>query len=374
MKNANFDPTVHNNNLPKLPPPCEVETKAVLKACLAATRALAELKGSVRMLPDQSILINSIPLQEAKLSSEIENIVTTQDKLFEANLLQESSRFSGDAVDESKIDPATKEVLNYRAALHYGFEAMKERSFSMRLIRDVCSVLRKKTVQFRGYGDNVALKNPSTGEIKYTPPEGGDVLLDKLSDLEDYCLNYTRHDSLIKMALMHYQFESIHPFDDGNGRAGRIMNILYLIHEKLLDLPILYLSRFIIETKSEYYKLLRSVTENGSWEAWVLYMLKGIAETAALTTTRVNEISDFFAKTRDEVRERLPNVYSKELVELIFKQAYCRVDFLIRENIAKRQTAARYLKALVDIGVLEEIKRGRDKIYVNLGLTDILRR
>lgn len=362
-----FDPTVHYNTLPKLPPACEIETKSVLKACLDATRALAELKGRVRTLPDQSILINSLPLQEAKLSSEIENIVTTQDRLFEAALLQDSN-------DESKIDPATKEVLNYRAALRYGFEEMATRPFGMRLIRDVCSVLRRKSVRFRDYGENVALKNPSTGEVRYTPPEGGDVLLDKLDDLEDYCMNSAEHDVLVKMALMHYQFESIHPFDDGNGRAGRIMNILYLIHEKLLDLPILYLSRFIIENKSEYYRRLRDVTENGAWEPWVLYMLRGVSETAKLTEKRVNEIAELFEKTRELVRERAPKIYSRELMEIIFRQAYCRIDFLVRENIGKRQTATRYLKELVALGVLEEIKRGRDKIYVNSALADILRR
>lgn len=369
-----FDPKKHYNNLPKLPPACEVETKDVLKACLCATRALAELKGSVRTLPDQSILINSIPLQEAKLSSEIENIVTTQDRLFEANLLQEASRISEKKLDENKIDPMTKEVLNYRSALRYGFEEMKERPFSMRLIRDVCSVLRGKSVKFRGYGENVALKNRVSGETKYTPPEGGDVLLDKLAELEDYCLHYSEHDSLIKMALMHYQFESIHPFEDGNGRAGRIMNILYLIHENLLDLPILYLSRFIIENKSEYYRLLRAVTEEGAWEAWVLYMLKGVAETAKLTETRVREISASFDATCSIVREKAPLVYKKELIELIFKQCYCRVDFLVRDKIAQRQTATRYLKELVKLGILDEIKLGRDKIYINVGLLDILRR
>ena len=362
------------NDLPNLPPVCEIETRAVLKACLDATRALAELKGSVRILPDQSILINSIPLQEARLSSEIENLVTTQDKLFEANLLQESSLLSGAALDDEKIDPITKEVLNYRAALRYGFEEMKVRPFNMLLIRDVCSVLRRRSVQFRGYGNNVVLKNPSTGEVKYMPPEGGDVLLDKLADLESYCLNDKRHDPLIKMALMHYQFESIHPFDDGNGRAGRIMNILYLIHERLLDLPVLYLSRFIIENKSEYYRLLRAVTEQGAWEDWVLYMLKGIAETARLTELRVREISESFEKTCRLIREQAPKIYSKELVELIFRQVYCRVDFLVRRNIAKRQTATRYLKELVRLEVLEEVKRGRDKIYINLHLVDILRR
>lgn len=369
-----FNPAIFYNALPKLPPLCEIETKEVLKACLDATRALAELKGCVRMLPDQSILINSIPLQEARISSEIENIVTTQDRLFEADLRQEASLLSGKELDDAGIDPATKEVLNYRAALRYGFEEMKVRPFGMRLIRDVCSVLRKRSVQFRDYGSNVALKNPSSGEIKYTPPEGGDVLLDKLEELEDYCLNYTGHDSLIKMALMHYQFECIHPFEDGNGRAGRIMNILYLIHERLLDLPVLYLSRFIIENKSDYYRLLRAVTEKGEWEAWVLYMLKGVTETAKLTELRVNEISDLFEKTCTMVRERAPKIYTKELIEVIFRQVYCRVDFLIRENIAKRQTAMRYLKELVHLGILEEHKRGRDKIYINIGLVDILRR
>ncbi|MCR5184081.1 MAG: Fic family protein [Opitutales bacterium] len=370
-----FDPTKPYNTLPDLPPNDDIETKAVLKLCLEATRALAELKGKVQMLPDQTILINLLPLQEAKCSSEIENIVTTQDKLFEGSLLQAMSEHAKKSQnDDDKIDPATKEILNYRNALRYGFEEMKTRPFSLHLIRDVCSVLRGKSVGFRDAGQNVALVNPQTGECRYTPPEGGRALEDKLENLNNYLLNYTGHDDLIKMALIHYQFESIHPFDDGNGRTGRIMNILYLIHTKLLDLPILYLSRFIIENKNKYYKLLRAVTEKNDWEPYLLYMLTGIKETALSTAARVQDIINAVNDASQTVKTQEPQIYSKELIETIFRQAYCRVDFLVRENIAKRQTATRYLKKLTKLKILEEQKIGREKIYTNLALIDIFRR
>ncbi len=362
------------NELPALPPPCEVETKEVLKACLQATRALAELKGVAHTLPDQSILINSIPLQEAKISSEIENIVTTQDKLFQADLMSESSLLRNEALDENKIDPATKEVLRYRMALRYGYEEMKTRPFNMRLIRDICSCLRGRSVSFRPYGNVVALSNPDTGERRYTPPQGGDILLDKLNDLDEYIAHYKSHDPLIRMALAHYQFETIHPFDDGNGRTGRIMNILFLINEGLLDLPVLYLSRYIIENKNEYYRLFCAVTEEKKWEAWVLYMLKAVAEMSLHTTQRIRQIGSLFEETRTLVKTKAPKIYSKELVEIIFRQAYCKVNFLVHYGLAKRQTASIYLQELVRLGILQEVKSGREKIYINTRLVEILRR
>ena len=363
------------NSLPPLPPSFDVETKDVLKACLEATRSLAELKGIGSILPDQSILINSIPLQEAKLSSEIENIVTTQDKLFQANLINESNIIKESSYREDKIDPATKEVIKYRTALKYGYDEIRlhKRSFDLRLIRDICSVLRGKSVDFRDYGANVALANPYTHERRYTPPEGGAVLKNKLDDLEKYIFEHKEHDPLIKMALIHYQFESIHPFDDGNGRTGRIMNILYLVHAGLLDIPVLYLSKYLIENKNEYYKKLRLVTENSEWETWVLYMLKGVTETARITTNRIKQISTLFSEISAEVKQNAPKIYSKDLIESIFKQAYTKVSFLVHDNIAKRQTASIYLQELSALGILEEIKIGREKVYINSRLVDLLR-
>lgn len=363
------------NSLPPLPPSFDVETKDVLKACLEATRSLAELKGIGSILPDQSILINSIPLQEAKLSSEIENIVTTQDKLFHANLINESNIIKESSYSEDKIDPATKEVIKYRTALKYGYDEirLRKRPFDLRLIRDICSILRRESVDFRDYGANVALANPYTQERRYTPPEGGVVLKNKLDDLEKYIFEYKEHDPLIKMALIHYQFESIHPFDDGNGRTGRIMNILYLVHSGLLDIPVLYLSKYLIENKNEYYKKLRLVTENSEWESWVLYMLKGVAETAQITTNRIKQISTLFSEISDEVKQKAPKIYSKDLIESIFKQAYTKVSFLVHDNIAKRQTASIYLQGLSALGILEEIKIGREKVYINSRLVDLLR-
>ncbi len=367
---ASFKRNAPYNDLPSLPPCVEIETKAVLKECIVATQALAELKGAVRTLPDPTIIINSLPLQEAKMSSEIENIVTTQDKLFEANLIEQSNN-----IDNDNIDLATKEVVRYRAALRFGFDEMKthNRALDFKLVRDVCSVLRGKSVNYRDFGQNVIIGNYKTREAKYTPPEGGAVLLDKLSSLEDYMLNFSEHTPLIKMALIHYQFESIHPFDDGNGRAGRMLNILYLVNENLLDLPILYLSKFIIENKEEYYRLFTQVTEEAKWEDWLLYMLRGITSTAILTTNRVNQIGELFEKTNKEVKEKLPKIYNKELMEIIFRQPYTKISFLEESGLAKRQTAKIYLKNLVEIGVLKEEKRGREKLFINTSLLNLLK-
>jgi Fic family protein len=242
-----------------------VETKAVLKQALRATRALAELKGAGGLIPDQAILINAIPLQEAQFSSEIENIVTTQDELFRA------------AGDEAAVtDPQTKEVLRYRTALRMGYEKLRGQALSLEMIREVCGTLRNETVDFRRDNEQVVIGNPLINRVTYTPPRGGAVLLKKLQNLESYLLAQDGPDPLIRMAVAHYQFEAIHPFTDGNGRTGRILNILYLLHARLLEIPVLYLSRFIIQGKSDYHQKLREVTEEGAWEPWVLYMLQGV--------------------------------------------------------------------------------------------------
>lgn len=356
-----FDPRIPYDDLPLLPPAADVETKAVLKQCLAATRALAELKGAGGLIPDQTILINAIPLQEAKLSSEIENIVTTQDELFRA------------ALDEASVtDPQTKEVIRYRTALRRGYEVLIHKPLKLSLIEEVCSILRGQPASFRSRDEQVYIGNPDTGAINYTPPRGGRPLLDKLKNLEAFLLAVDGADPLIRMAIAHYQFEAIHPFADGNGRSGRILNILYLLHARLLRIPVLYLSRYIIQNKADYYRVLRGVTEAGEWELWLLYMLRGIEETANWTTNRIQAIRDLFDVTVERCRRDLPKVYSKELIELIFRQPYCKIQFVVDAGIAKRQTASEYLQQLEGIGVLTGERRGREIIYKHPALVEVL--
>lgn len=356
-----FDPRQPFDALPALPPRADVESKPVLKRALAATRAVAELKGAGGLIPNQAILINAIPLQEAKLSSEIENIVTTQDELFRA------------AMDErGGIGPQTKEVLRYRTALRQGYEALRSRSFSLDLIREVCSTILGAPTDFRSAREQVFIGNRAANRVTYTPPRGGAPLLAKLRNLEKFLLADDGPDALIRMAVAHYQFEAIHPFVDGNGRTGRILNILYLLHAGLLDIPVLYLSRFIIQHKPAYYRLLRTVTENGDWEPWLLYMLQGLEETARWTTDRIHAIRALLDATVERCRVEAPKVYSKELVELVFRLPYCKISFVVEAGIAKRQTASEYLQALEAIGILVGEKSGREVIYKNPALLEVL--
>lgn len=356
-----FDPRAPFDALPELPPRVDVETKAVLKRALGATRALAELKGAGGLIPDQAILINAIPLQEAKASSEIENIVTTQDELHRAAIEVRG----GDS-------PQTKEVLRYRTALRLGSEALRTEPLSLDLLREVCSTILGAPIDFRSAQQQVFIGNAAAMRVTYTPPRGGEPLLAKLQNLESFLLDKEGPDPLIRMAVAHYQFEAIHPFVDGNGRTGRILNILYLLHAGLLDIPVLYLSRFIIRSKPTYYRLLRSVTEAGDWEAWLLYMLEGLEETALWTTNRVRMIRELLDATVERCRTEAPKVYSKELVELVFRLPYCKIAFVVEAGIARRQTASEYLQALVDIGVLVGEKIGREVIYKNPALLEVL--
>lgn len=356
-----IDPTSPFDDLPPLPPLSEIESPSVLKQCLKAARALAELKGSGGLIPDQAIIVNAIPLQEAKLSSEIENIVTTQDALFHA------------ALDESKVnDPQTKEVLRYRTALHHGYQVLQKQSLSMGLIEKVCGIIRNQPVSFRSKREQVYIGNRQTGTVIFTPPQGGRILRDKLDNLEKYLLADDGPDPLIRLAVGHYQFEAIHPFSDGNGRAGRILNILYLIHTKLLEIPVLYLSRYIIQNKTDYYRLLRGVTENGDWESWLLYVLRGVEETADWTRNRIITIRDLFDVTVERCRTQMRIGYSKELIELIFRQAYCKIGFVVDAGIARRQTASSYLQELERLGILTSEKKGREVVYKNPALVDVL--
>jgi Fic family protein len=356
-----FNSAVPYNDLPRLPPTFDVETKAILKKCLSATRALAELKGAGDFLPDQAILMNAILLQEAKLSSEIENIISTQDDLFEATL------------NEAQVtDPNILKILRYRNALRCGFDSLVDNPLSLNLIRQVHSILVGIEADFRKSGEQIAIRNSQTKEIRYTPPAGGAALMEKLQNLEQFLVQSDGFDPLIKMAVAHCQFGAILPFLNENGRTSRILNVLYLLSAKLLKTPILHLSHYIIHTKSDYHSLLRKVTENGEWEPWILYTLQGVEETARWTTERIMEIKKLFDETITLCKERIPEIYSKELMELIFRQPYCKIGFLRDFGIAKRQSASKYLKKLEEIGILKGKKQGREMVFKHPALIKIL--
>jgi Fic family protein len=338
----------------------DVESKSVLRQALAASRAVAELKGAGGLIPNQAILINAIPLQEAKLSSEIENIVTTQDDLFRA------------ALDEHTATPQAKEVLRYRTALRQGYEAMETGPLSLDVLRTVCSTIRDEPTDFRSADELVYIGDRTATRVTYTPPRGGAPLLAKLRNLESYLLATDGPDPLIRMAVAHYQFEAIHPFVDGNGRTGRILSILYLLHADLLEIPVLYLSRYVLRHKPTYYRLLRAVTENGDWEPWILFLLAGLEETAQWTTGRIRDIRDLFEDTVDRCRRKLPKIYSKELIELIFELPYCKIAFVVDRGIAKRQTASEYLRELAGLGILAGERHGREVVYKHPALLELL--
>jgi Fic family protein len=357
-----FDPKTPYNDLPPLPPKVDVETRAVLKRTIAARSALAELKGLGATIPNQAMLVDSLVLQEARSSSEIENIFTTNDKLFQAFAAKNASK-----------DHASKEVLRYREALWQGYRALKARPvLSTNLFVDLAQTVVGVSVGVRNV-PGTAIANAATSEVVYTPPDGETILRDHLKHLEDFIHAEDDIDPLVKLALVHYQFEAIHPFSDGNGRTGRIINILFLVQQGLLDLPVLYLSKAIIERKSEYYRLLRQVTERDAWEPWILYMLKAVEDTAAFTRDRILAIRALMHETMELAKVRLPaRVYSTELIETIFRQPYTKGEFLVEAGIAKRQTAAEYLRKLESIGILQARKVGTEMLYLNVGLYGLL--
>lgn len=350
---VNPDPKIPYNSLPPLPPPMDVETKAVLKRCVTARAAVAELRRAGELIPDQSVLVNTIPLLEAKDSSEIENIVTTNDALF---------REASEAQDGG--DPAAKEAVRYRSALYSGSRSLKSRPLTARTAIEICSEIKGTDMDVRKT-PGTQLKNTFTGEVIYTPPEGETVLRDMLSNWERFANAEDDIDPLVRMAVLHYQFEAIHPFLDGNGRTGRILNILVLMQAGLLDIPTLYLSRYIVRSKGDYYRLLQGVTQRGEWEPWIVYILTGVESTAIWTNDRIRAIRDLMNSTTEHVKAGAPKIYSHELIQTIFAQPYVRIAHLIDAGIAERHAASRYLKILSDIGVLFEEKRGRDKLFVH---------
>lgn len=355
------NPGVPYNDLPRLPPKEDIETKEILKACIAARAALATLKEAAKLIPNQAILINTIPLLEAQASSEIENIVTTTDRLFQ---------FAQDPT-QSHADPATKEALRYRAALQQGFRELNKSPLTTRTAVEVCRNIKGVDMDIRKV-PGTALMNDATARVVYTPPQGESLIRELLSDWEKFIHNHEEIDPLIRMAVMHYQFEAIHPFSDGNGRTGRILNLLFLIEKELLELPILYLSRYIIRNKQDYYRLLLAVTIERQWEAWILYMLQAVKETAEWTTNKIRDIKQLMDETVKMVRNELPSIYSRELVELIFTQPYCRIANVVEAEIAQRATASKTLKELAAKGILIEISFGREKIFINTKLMRML--
>lgn len=350
-----WNPETPYNELPILPPDLErIETRSVLKACISARAAIAELKTAGELIPDQGLLINILPMLEAKDSSRIENIVTTSDQLF-----QYADRADG-------ADPATKEALRYRTALYDGYTHLEDYPLCTNTAVAICTKLRAVQTDIRKTPGTVL--RDQNNNVVYTPPAGEDSIRNLLANWERFIHGDDDLDPLVKMAIAHYQFECIHPFPDGNGRTGRILNILYLIQSKLLSLPILYLSRFILERRDDYYALLRRVTEDGDWESWILFMLEAVESTSRWTTDKISIVRALMAETTEYVREKLPKIYTHEIVQALFAQPYCRIDNLVERGVAKRQTASTYLKQLVEIGVLEEMSVGREKLYINTRL------
>ena len=358
---SSFNPRKPNNSLPLLPPDnVTIETIAILKQETNAAAALAELKGLANIIPNQAILINAIVLQEAKDSSEIENIITTRDELYKAL-----------STTLKKYDPATKEVMYYREALNEGFQKVSQRNLiSLSDIIHLQQTIVKNDAGIRKL-PGTALVNATTDEVIYTPPSGEDIILTLMTNFVEYLNNAER--SLTKLAVLHYQFESIHPFCDGNGRTGRIINILYLLLKGYLDIPILCLSSYIIKNKAQYYRLLHDVTSEGAWEPWILFILKGIEETSYETIIKIKHIKELLEQTIEKVRKQAPKIYSKELVETLFVNPYCKVEFVTKSIGVERKAASRYLHQLADIGVLAVYKVGKENIFINAALIDILK-
>ena len=357
---SKFNRKIPYNDLPLLPPNVEIESKRILRKTISASRALAQLNGTLLNLPNPTLFLDTIYLQEAKASSEVENIITTNDELYKSWV-----------ADKKVGNSPTKEVLSYKEALWLGLEQIKSKPFiTTNLCIKIVQCIKQNTASIR--------KTPGTtlsntrGEVIYTPPAGETVIREKLSNLEKFINENESLDPLIKMALMHYQFEAIHPFSDGNGRTGRILLLLYLKLSGLLDTPAIYLSEYIIKNKAEYYKCLHGVTERNDWENYVLYMLDMIEETSIKGLDRLNKITSSMMKTSEELKEKLPKIYSKDLVEILFRLPYTKRQHLMDENIGNSKTVGGYLIKLEEFGFLTSVKVGKEKLYLNHELLKIL--
>ena len=345
--------------LEKLPLKMDLETKEVLKQLSKTSRALAELKGIANTMPNQNILINAIMINEAKSSSSIENIVTTHDEIYKA------------MVKTNNSTPAAKEVVDYRSAIWEGYNLIKEYGF---LNTNIIIKIQEKLEHNAGIRrvPGTVIKNNVTGEIVYTPPQSKEEIMDYLQNLENYINQDSDIDPLIKLAIIHYQFESIHPFYDGNGRTGRIINILYLVLKEMLDTPILYLSKYIINNKKEYYNLFQSTRNTNNFEDWIIYILKGIEQTAGETVNIINKIRDEMYLMKQELRSKT-KIYSKELLEALFYEFYTKIPYIAKILNVSEKTAQKYLDMLVDLNFLTSEKVGRERIYRNERLFQIIK-
>lgn len=355
-----FKHNIAYNQLPLLPPTADIETKGVLRKTISAGRALAMLNGALQNLPNPTLFIDTIYLQEAKSSSAVENIITTNEELYKS------------LVADKKIEnAATKEVLNYKEALWLGLEEIKMKPFiSTNLCIKIVQCIKQNNASIR-VTPGTTLSN-TQGEVIYTPPSGEQVIREKLANLETFINENAQIDPLIKMALLHYQFEAIHPFSDGNGRTGRILLLLYLKLTELLDTPAIYLSEYIIKHKTAYYKKLRGVTENNDWESFILYMLDMIEETSTKGLDQLKRITTAMETTGEEIKKKLPKIYSKDLVEILFRLPYTKRQHLINEKIGNPKTVGNYLMALEESGFLQSVKFGKEKLYINQQLLKIL--
>lgn len=347
------------NELPD-PPAAELETKAVLKATVDARAALAALDQAVQRIPNPTVLVSAIPLLEAKASSEIENIVTTTDELF---------RLAADS--EEKATPETKETLRYRSALLAGLQSIKRRPISTSTAIEVCTRIKDREMGVREL-PGTYIGNPVTKEARYTPPAGRAVIEQKLSGWERFIHGNDDLDALIVMAAAHYQFEAIHPFSDGNGRTGRILNVLILIHAELLREPVLYLSRYIIRNKDEYYERLLAVSRDGDWEGWLLFMIEGVRSTSLETLRIIDEIQALQLQMRDELRNETSAGANADLLDLLFEQPYCRIANVMERCHVSRPTAAKWLGELGATGRLRELRVGRERMFINHRFLEVL--
>ena len=355
-----FDSKVPFNNLPLLPPVADIESKDILRKAISAGRALGELNGTLLNLPNPTLFLDTIYLQEAKASSEVENIITTNDELYQSFV-----------ADKKNENPATKEVLSYKEALWLGLEELKTKPFiTTNLCIKIVQCIKQNKSSIRNL-PGTTLSNPK-GDVIYTPPEGEAVIRQKLANLEKFINEDNGIDPLIKMALMHYQFEAIHPFSDGNGRTGRILLLLYLKASGLLDIPAIYLSEYIIKNKTEYYRRLRNVTEKGEWEKYILFMLDMIIDTSTKGLERLTRITQTMEDTAVKIKQRLPKIYSKDLIEILFKLPYTKRQHLIDENIGNLKTVGNYLMMLEKNGFLKSVRIGKEKLYLNQQLLEIL--
>lgn len=367
-KQLTYDRNHPYNELPLLPPPDEkVITVEILQAAIGANKALAELKGLAKTLPNQAMLVNTISLREAKASTEIENIFTTDDELYKA-LSSEDDGLKGNA----------KEVLKYRQALWSGFNDIKtDGGFSINIMIKIYQEIKEVRDGIRPPQTETTIKKRGSGNlggtVVYTPPRGEKVILEKLENLISYLNDDKKYsyDPLIKLAVSHYQFEAIHPFRDGNGRAGRILSLLLMIQKNLLDVPILYLSAYIIENKDDYYYLLNNVTTLRSWREWILYMLKAIEETSIYTIDKITEIDNLFHRTNELIGQKLPHI-RKETVEKIFEQPYISAKKIMSHDIKSLNTAKKYLKQLEELGIMTSQKIGKEIIFLNIDLFNLL--